>query len=278
MNVIEIKPNGFCNGVIRAIKMVDDALKSDDIKKPVYMFGNLVHNKYVVDMYKDKVITIKDNYEDALKRIDKGTVIFTAHGIKPSIISLAKEKGLDIIDTTCPNVYKVQKLIREKLADGYDVLVIGKITHPEVLSYLGIDDRVKLYDENFKPKKKTFIVNQTTLIYDDVIKIYEKLKSTYEQVELALEICNATKIRQLALSEYSSKCDAFIIIGDPQSNNCTSLYNVACNYHPSFKIESAKDLDKLSLSSFKTIGVTAGASTPRKLLDEVIEELKKRPV
>ena len=277
MNVIEVKPNGFCNGVKRAIKMVDDALEKGVIKKPIYMFGNLVHNKYVVDMYKDRVITIKDNYEEALDKITEGTAIFTAHGIRPSIIELAKSKGLDIIDTTCPNVYKVQNLIKEKLKDGYDVLVIGKITHPEVLSYLGIDKRVKLYDDNFVPTKKTFIVNQTTLIYDDVLKIYEKLKSTYEQVELALEICNATKVRQIALGEYADKCDAFIIVGDPQSNNCTSLYNVACTYHPSFKIESKKELDNLPLSSFKTIGVTAGASTPRLLLDEVIEELKKRP-
>ena len=276
MKVIEIKPNGFCNGVKRAIKMVDDALQNEDIKKPIYMFGNLVHNKCVVDMYKDKVITIKSDYESELNKITKGTVIFTAHGIKPSIIKLAKDKGLDVIDTTCPNVYKVQKLIKDKLKDGYDVLVVGKKTHPEVLSYLGIDERVKLYDDSFVPTKKTFIVNQTTLIYDDVLKIYEKLKSTYVQVEIALEICNATKVRQLALYEYKDKCDCYIIVGDKLSNNCTSLYEVAKAIHPAYKIETKKELETIDLSKYKKIGVTAGASTPRDILDEVIEEIKKR--
>ena len=274
MKVIEIKPNGFCNGVKRAIKMVDDALQNEDIKKPIYMFGNLVHNKCVVDMYKDKVITITSDYEQALKDINEGTVIFTAHGIKPSIIELAKSKGLDVIDTTCPNVYKVQKLIKDKLQDGYDVLVVGKKTHPEVLSYLGIDERVKLYDDSFVPTKKTFIVNQTTLIYDDVLKIYEKLKSTYVQVEIALEICNATKVRQLALSDYKDMCDCYIIVGDKLSNNCTSLYEVAKKIHPSFKIESADELDTINLSNYKNIAVTAGASTPRIKLDEVINKIK----
>ena len=276
MKVIEIKPNGFCNGVTRAIKLVDELLKNDNVKKPIYMFGNLVHNKYVVDMYKDKIITINDDFDQALDNISEGTIVFTAHGIKPSIISKAKAKGLDIVDTTCPNVYKIQKLIRDKLDEGYDVLVVGKKTHPEVLSYLGIDERVKIYDESFIPTKKTFIVNQTTLIYDDVKKIYEKLKSTYEQVEIALEICNATKVRQLALKEYQNTCDAFIIVGDQKSNNCTSLYNVASSYHDSFKIESKDELRNLSLEKYKCIGVTAGASTPRILLDEVIDELKKR--
>lgn len=275
MNVIEIKPNGFCNGVIRAIKMVDEIVDNKNTKQPIYMFGNLVHNKHVVDMYKDKVIIIKKNYEDELSKIDSGTVIFTAHGIKPSIINIAKRKGLDIVDTTCPNVSKIQKLIRSKIDEDYDVLVVGQSTHPEVLSYLGIDEKVKLYTEDFVPKKKTFIVNQTTLIYDDILKIYEKLKSTYEQVEIALEICNATKVRQQAISNYADTCDAFIIVGDPNSKNCNSLFEVAKSYKPAFKVETKYELKNLSLKKFKTIGVTAGASTPRILLEEVIEELKK---
>ena len=277
MNVVEIKPNGFCNGVIRAIKIVDELLLKKDVKKPIYMFGALVHNKYVVDMYKDKIIIIDKDYENILCKIDTGTVIFTAHGIKPSIIDMAKNKELDVVDTTCPNVSKIQKLIKDKLNDGYDVLVVGKSTHPEVLSYLGIDERVKIYDDNFVPTKKTFIVNQTTLIYDDVLKIYEKLKSTYVQVEIALEICNATKVRQCALDEYKDKCDAFIIVGDKMSNNCQSLYEVAKKIHPSFKIENKDELKNIDLSNYQNIGVTAGASTPRWILDEVIEELKKKP-
>ena len=274
MNVIEIRPNGFCNGVHRAIKMVDDILKDPNTPKPIYMFGNLVHNKSVVDMYKDKITIILDDYDKELDKINNGTVIFTAHGIAPHFIDKAKSKGLNIVNTTCPRVLKVHKMIKQKLDDGYDVLVIGKETHPEVLSYLGISDKVKLFSDGFIPNGKTFIVNQTTLIYDDVLKIYEKLKSTYEQIEIACEICNATKVRQLALSEYKDMCDCYIIVGDKLSNNCTSLYEVAKKIHPSFKIESADELDTIDLSNYKNIGVTAGASTPRIKLDEVINKIK----
>ena len=277
MNVIEIKPNGFCNGVIRAIKMVDDLLLDNNTLKPIYMFGELVHNKYVTEKYKDKVITISSDFDNELDKITKGTIIFTAHGIKPSLKDKAINKGLKVVDTTCPNVIKIQNLIKEKLNEGYDVLVVGKSTHPEVLSYLGISDKIKLFSEGFIPTNKTFIVNQTTLIYDDVLKIYEKLKSTYVNVEIALEICNATKVRQCALNEYKDKCDAFIIVGDKMSNNCTSLYEVASKIHPSFKIEHKDDLKSIDLSGFKMVGVTAGASTPRWILDEIIEELEKRP-
>lgn len=277
MNVIEIKPNGFCNGVIRAIKMVDDLLLDNNTLKPIYMFGELVHNKYVTEKYKDKVITISSDFDNELDKITKGTIIFTAHGIKPSLKDKAINKGLKVVDTTCPNVIKIQNLIKEKLNEGYDVLVVGKSTHPEVLSYLGISDKIKLFSDGFIPTNKTFIVNQTTLIYDDVLKIYEKLKSTYVNVEIALEICNATKVRQCALNEYKDKCDAFIIVGDKMSNNCTSLYEVASKIHPSFKIEHKDDLKSIDLSGFKMVGVTAGASTPRWILDEIIEELEKRP-
>lgn len=277
MNVIEIKPNGFCNGVKRAIQMVDNLINDKNAKRPFYMFGTLVHNKYVVDMYKDEINIILDDYEGNLDKIDSGTIIFTAHGIKPSIICKAKEKGLDVLDTTCPNVSKIQNLITKKINDDYDVLVIGQETHPEVLSYLGINEHVKLYNESFIPKKKTFVVNQTTLIYDDVLKTYEKLKSTYEHMEIALEICNATKVRQLALSDYKDKCDCYIVVGDKRSNNCKSLLDVASKIHPSFKVENKDELKDIDLSMYKTVGVTAGASTPRILLDEVIEEIKNRP-
>ena len=277
MNVIEIKPNGFCNGVIRAIKMVDDLLLDNNTLKPIYMFGELVHNKFVTEKYKDRVITISSDFDNELDKITKGTIIFTAHGIKPSLKDKAINKGWKVVDTTCPNVIKIQNLIKEKLNEGYDVLVVGKSTHPEVLSYLGISDKIKLFSEGLIPTNKTFIVNQTTLIYDDVLKIYEKLKSTYVNVEIALEICNATKVRQCALNEYKDKCDAFIIVGDKMSNNCTSLYEVASKIHPSFKIEHKDDLKSIDLSGFKMVGVTAGASTPRWILDEIIEELEKRP-
>lgn len=275
MNVIEIKPNGFCNGVKRAIEIVDEAIKNPNTPRPIYMFGYLVHNKIIVEKYKNDITIITTDYDEALENIQTGSVIFTAHGVKPSLIDKAKNKGLYIINTTCPNVSKIQNMIISKLNDKYNVIVIGGEKHPEVLSYLGISPNVHMYKKGFLPKGKAFVVNQTTLIYDDVLKIYDDIKVENPESEIALEVCNATKVRQQAIKENYQNVDAIIVVGDNMSNNVESLYQVALSFKPSFKIENASDLNKIDLSTYVTIGVTAGASTPPDVLNEVINKIKE---
>ena len=280
MKAYEIKPNGFCNGVKRAIKMINNIIEDKNTVRPIYMFGYLVHNKKIINSYVEDhgIILIKDNFSETLSKIDSGTVIFTAHGISPKIKQIAIDKNLNIIDTTCPNVSKIQNLIKNKIDNNYNVLVIGNNNHPEVLSYLGISDNVTLYDKNihYSNLSNLFIINQTTLIYEDVLKTFNLIKEHTPNAEIVEEICNATKVRQKALRDNLNNAECFIIVGDKLSNNCDSLYKIALNNNKkAIKIETVEELNNYDLSNFKTIGITAGASTPPAILNEVIEQINK---
>lgn len=276
MFIEEIKPNGFCGGVKKAISMINDNL--DKMKKPIYMLGFLVHNKKIVDALTQKGIFLLTNSpEKELDNITEGTVIFTAHGISPKVKQKAIDKGLNVIDTTCVNVSKVHNIIKEKINQNYNVLVIGKESHPEVKGFLGIDDNVKVYKAENNILNKTFIINQTTLNYDELLQDFNKIKQNNPDKDIIIceEICSATKVRQNAIKQNAHKYDLIIIIGDALSNNCKSLYNVALNEGTAaIQIETIEDINNYDLSKYDRIGVTAGASTPRAIIDEVLTELK----
>ncbi len=276
MKIEEIKPNGYCGGVKKAIKMINDNYMS--MKKPIYMLGLLVHNKKIVEAFSDKgIIICKGDPNNELNNIHEGTVIFTAHGISPKIKEKALQKNLDIVDTTCVNVQKVHTIIKNKIDENYNVLVIGKETHPEVKGFLGIDEKVKVYQNYNNIMNKTFIINQTTLNYDELIKEFELIKSNNSSKDILIceEICNATKVRQNAIKENAHKYDLIIIIGDILSNNCKSLYNVVLdNKVQAIQIETIEDINNYDLTNYKNIGITAGASTPRCIINEVINNLK----
>lgn len=278
MRAFEIKPNGFCNGVKRAIKMINNIVSDNNTIRPIYMFGYLVHNKKIINSYIEDhgIILIKENFIENLMSINYGTIIFTAHGISPKIKQIAIDKGLNIIDTTCPNVSKIQRLINEKINENNKVIVIGNNNHPEVLSYLGISDKVSLYDKDidYSSLSNLFIINQTTLIYEDVLKTFDYIKKQNNNADIVEEICNATKVRQKALIENINNGDCFIIVGDKLSNNCDSLYKIALNNNKyAIKIETVEELNNYDLSKFNKIGITAGASTPPAILEEVINQI-----
>lgn len=278
MRAFEIKPNGFCNGVKRAIKMINNIVSDNNTIRPIYMFGYLVHNKKIINSYIEDhgIILIKENFIENLMSINYGTIIFTAHGISPKIKQIAIDKGLNIIDTTCPNVSKIQRLINEKINENNKVIVIGNNNHPEVLSYLGISDKVSLYDKDidYSSLSNLFIINQTTLIYEDVLKTFDYIKKQNNNADIVEEICNATKVRQKALIENMNNGDCFIIVGDKLSNNCDSLYKIALNNNKyAIKIETVEELNNYDLSKFNKIGITAGASTPPAILKEIITQI-----
>lgn len=278
MKAYEIKPNGFCNGVKRAIRMINEIVSDDETPRPIYMFGYLVHNKKIINSFIEdhNIILIKDNFVDNLKKIKSGTVIFTAHGISPKIKQIAIDNKLNIVDTTCPNVSKIQNLINNKVNSDYNVLVIGNNNHPETMSYLGISNKVSLFDKesDYSSLNKVFVINQTTLIYEDVLKSFELIKKQNEKAEIVEEICNATKVRQKALRDNLNNYDCFIIVGDKLSNNCDSLYKIALqNNKEAYKIETVEELNNIDLSKFNSIGITAGASTPPKILYEIIDQI-----
>lgn len=270
---IEISPNSFCAGVQRAMMMINEVINNEDLK-PFYMLGYLVHNRNVVSYYEDYITVIKDNFEENLETISKGTIIITAHGISPKIINKINDKNLNIIDTTCPNVSKVHNYINEYLNNGYNVYVMGSSKHPEVIGYLGISDKVKIYEKGMTFPKKSFLTTQTTLIYNDVLKEFEQIKLDYPDVILSKEVCSSTSKRQEAIINSFGNFDLYIIIGDKLSNNCKSLYDLVDKHNYNvIMINNVDELNNYDLSNYNSIGVTAGASTPKATLYEVIEQI-----
>lgn len=286
MKIFEIKPQGFCFGVVNAINLLNKALSNPNLKKPIYMLGDLVHNSHVINSFKEKGVIILhgDTRENLLKEIKEGTVILTAHGVSDRVYEILKEKNLDYIDTTCPNVLKTAKLIKEKINEGYHILYLGVKNHPETegiisnkknISLITLEDNLDNLNLNYQ---KIFFTNQTTLSTFDVIKVYQKLKNKFPHIIYSEEVCSATKLRQKAVIEAGMLYDLIIIVGDKMSNNTKELKNVCLNNTKARceLIDNYKDLDKIDFSNIKSIGVTSGASTPKHLVDEVIDELNKR--
>lgn len=272
IKVYEITPNSFCYGVNRAIKIVYDYINNVNAIKPIYMLGDIVHNKHVVSYFKNYVTII--NYED-LETIKSGTVIITAHGASKEVINKITNSGLAICDATCPNVLHIQKQIINFIEKGYKVKVIGNKKHPEVLSYLGISKNVSILEDGDVLSNKTFITTQTTLVNDYVTN---KLKAVKIDPQLDIifdkQICNATKERQNALINSLDRYDMFLVVGDKKSNNCNSLLKIILdNNKRGFLVESCEDLHAIDFSNVKSIGITAGASTPHKILEEIIAKI-----
>lgn len=279
MEITKLTPRGFCKGVVGAIHIINKALENDNLKKPIYMLGNIVHNKNIVQAFENKGIIILDGDSrvEMLKGINKGTIIFTAHGVSDEVKKLAKSKGLDIIDATCKDVTKTHNLIKEKLNEGYLVLFYGKSKHPETEGVLGISDKIVLIEDQTDLStlpiynEKMIITNQTTMSYLDLINCYEKLKNIYPQLELMDEVCSATRRRQEAVVR-ANDFDLIIVVGDKLSNNTKMLKEVAISKAntASIQVETIADLKGIDLSPYKKIAITAGASTPMAIVQEII--------
>ena len=273
MEIIKIRPQGFCKGVINAIKYLNDNL--DKAKKPIYMYGSLVHNEHVINAYKMLgIIQIDD-----LDKVNDGTIIITAHGLSNYKRNIIKSKGIDIIDTTCMEVRKIQDIIFEKEKDNYEIIYYGSKNHPECKAILEDHSSIHLiqsindiYTLNINSDKILF-ASQTTASYLDIKLIEELLIKKYPNIEMISDICSATKMRQLALIENCKICDMVLIIGDPHSNNTNKLKDIASKYTKSYLIEDIEDIKKIDFKNINTLGITAGASTPNILVDEIIKSI-----
>lgn len=284
MDITKLYPRGFCGGVVRAISLINKALDEDTLKKPIYMLGNIVHNKNVVNAFKERGIIILDGPSrvDMLKEITTGSVIFTAHGVSDEVREVAEAKGLQVLDATCRDVARTHNLIKEYLDKGYQVLFYGKENHPETEGILGISKNVFLVNEktnllNIPISSKMIITNQTTMSYLNLVNLHSKLQLTIPQLELMDEICSATRRRQEAVIN-AEDFDLIIVVGDPLSNNTRMLKEIA-EKKPNttaIRIESIADLEDFDLSIYKNIAITAGASTPSLILEEIIFNLENK--
>lgn len=287
MIVKKLTPRGYCHGVVDAINQAIKIAKNPNTKRPIYMLGMIVHNQLIVEALNDiGIITLhsKDkNRLELLEPITEGSIIFTAHGVSPQVTDLATKKGLDIYDATCVDVYKTHEIVESYLDKGYEIIYIGKKNHPEPEGVLGINpSQIHLVDsfndiETLDISSKDIAVtNQTTMSIHDIFFIMEAIKKKYPNAIFIEEICNATRIRQLAVLEQDEDTDLCIVVGDPSSNNTNKLVELSKNQANinAIRVASVEDIDISVLHNVKKVSVTSGASTPTRVTNEVIQYLE----
>ena len=284
MEIKRVVPSGYCKGVVNAINIVKKT-KEQYPNENIYILGMIVHNSYVSKQMEDLgVITLEDpnlSKEELLDTIDKGVVIFTAHGISDKIKQKALDKGLICVDESCVDVLKNKDLIKSYLDKGYDVVYFGKKKHPEAEAILSLSNNIHLVSnisdiDNLNiSNDNLFITNQTTMSYLEVEDMLKLIKDKYPTCIIQKEICNATSSRQLAITNIKDG-DVLYVVGDVKSNNTNKLKEIGSKYFKKvFLISNYKEINKKDLVNENKIYVTAGASTPPILIDEVIDYLSK---
>lgn len=287
MEVIKISPRGYCYGVVDAMALAMQAAKNIDLPRPIYILGMIVHNTHVTEAFKDEDIITLDgpNRLEIIDKVDKGTVIFTAHGVSPEVRKRARDKGLTVVDATCPDVTRTHDLIKEKVAEGYEVIYIGKKGHPEPEGAIGnAPDRVHLVETEadidmlaLSKDQKILITNQTTMSQWDIKHLINELLVKYPQAEVHNEICLATQLRQEAVAEQSKAADLVIVVGDPRSNNSNRLAQVSEEIGgvKAYRVADITEVKTEWLMPLRKVAVTSGASTPTLLTKEVIQYLEQ---
>ncbi|KMY54778.1 4-hydroxy-3-methylbut-2-enyl diphosphate reductase [Bacillus sp. FJAT-27231] len=286
MELIKIAPRGYCYGVVDAMVIARNAALDKTLPRPIYILGMIVHNKHVTDAFEEEgIITLEgSNRKEILEQVDKGTVIFTAHGVSPEVRELARKKNLVTIDATCPDVTKTHDLIREKKAEGYEIIYIGKKGHPEPEGALGVaPEIIHLVEKPEDVEKlaikspKVIVTNQTTMSQWDVADIMDKIKEKYPHSEMHKEICLATQVRQEAVAEQAGEADVLIVVGDPKSNNSNRLAQVSMEIAgtTAYRVADVSEIEIDWIKDAKAAAVTAGASTPTPIVKEVIQFLEQ---
>ncbi|AZH28670.1 4-hydroxy-3-methylbut-2-enyl diphosphate reductase [Paenibacillus sp. M-152] len=286
MEVLRISPRGYCYGVVDAMVLARQAARNLDLPRPIYILGMIVHNSHVTNSFEDEGIITLDgpNRMEILSQVESGTVIFTAHGVSPEVRKLARDKGLTTVDATCPDVTKTHDLIREKSAEGYQIVYIGKKNHPEPEGAIGIaPDHVHLIEREEEidgltlSADKILITNQTTMSQWDIKHIMKKLLEKYPGAEIHNEICLATQVRQEAVAEQAGQADLVIVVGDPRSNNSNRLAQVSEEIAgtTAYRISDITELKREWLEGVAKVAVTSGASTPTLITKEVITYLEQ---
>lgn len=286
MKVIKIAPRGYCYGVVDAMVIARNAALDKTLPRPIYILGMIVHNKHVTDAFEeDGIITLDGhNRKEIIEKVDKGTVIFTAHGVSPEIREIAKQKGLVTLDATCPDVTKTHDLIREKEIEGYYIIYIGKKGHPEPEGAVGVAPHAVSLVETLSdierleiPDKKILVTNQTTMSQWDVADLMESIKNKFPHAEFHKEICLATQVRQEAVAKQAGEADVLIVVGDPKSNNSNRLAQVSeeIAYTKAYRIADISELELDWIRNANSVAVTAGASTPTPITKEVITFLEQ---
>ena len=285
LTVLLASPRGFCAGVDRAIQIVEQAIAQHGA--PVYVRHEIVHNRYVVEGLEQKGAIFVEELEEIPD--DDRPVVFSAHGVPKSVPHEAKKRDLYYLDATCPLVSKVHIEAERHYAKGHQILLIGHRGHPEVVGTMGqLPDGAILLVESVEDAerivptdgKNLAYITQTTLSIDDTAAIVAALQRRFPNIEgpRKQDICYATTNRQQAVKAIAGRCDTVLVIGATNSSNSLRLVEVATHAGASsaFLVQRADDLERMAFDGVATLGITAGASAPEILVDEVLDHLRRR--
>ncbi len=275
MEVIVAKTAGFCFGVKRAVDQVYEQIRK--ARGPVYTFGPIIHNEEVVRDLEEKGVKVLETVEE-LEKLKEGTVIIRSHGVGRYVYDLLDREGITVVDATCPFVKKIHRIVAEQKEKGRRVVIIGNPDHPEVEGIRGwgeedtlvVKDASQIDDLPLCQGEKLCVVSQTTFNYNKFQDLVEKFKKKGYDIIVLNTICNATQERQVEAKRIASEVDAMIVIGGRHSSNTQKLYEICqreCKN--TFFIQTLGDFNPECVNSVRSVGITAGASTPKQIIEEV---------
>ncbi len=276
MKVTLAKSAGFCFGVKRAVDMVYEQIE-DAKERPIYTYGPIIHNEEVVNELAEKGVRVIAEDED-LHGLEPGTVIIRSHGVGRKVKEDLENAGFSIVDATCPFVQKIHRYVAKYAEDGYFVLIVGSESHPEVQGIVGWmpNDSYAVIStpqdlENLAlAGEKICIVSQTTFNYNKFQELVEIIRKKGYDILVLNTICNATEERQSEAATIAREVDAMIVIGGKHSSNTQKLFEICKKEcQDTYYIQTKENLDLSVLQSISNVGITAGASTPNKIIEEV---------
>ena len=276
MEVIKAKSAGFCFGVKKAMETVYQQIEANG-NKPIYTFGPLIHNEEVVKELKSKGVEVVDSVEE-LKELKEGTVIIRSHGVSKDIYKIMEDNGIECVDATCPFVKRIHKIVDKESAQGKKIIIIGNDGHPEVEGIKGwsntpavvIEKEEEAVEFSCKSEEKICIVSQTTFNYNKFKELVEIFEKKGYDISVVNTICNATEERQTEAKKIAAEADVMIVIGGTHSSNTRKLYEICKNEcENTHFIQTLDDLNLELPKSVRLVGITAGASTPNNIIEEV---------
>ena len=283
MQIITAKSAGFCFGVKRAVDKVYEEAQHSDV--PVYTFGPIIHNEEVVgDLEERGVHAVSDINE--LKHMPKGTVVIRSHGVSKDIYDQIQSIGFKIVDATCPFVLKIHRFVKEYSEKGYHIIIIGNDSHPEVEGIKGwsnpqrttvLQTKEEAVNFTLSSGQKACIVSQTTFNYNKFQELVEIIQKKGYDIIVLNTICNATEERQKEAADIAAKVEAMIVIGGRHSSNTQKLFEICKNECANtYYIQTLDDLDLTQFQSIDNVGITAGASTPNNIIEEVHKNVRSK--
>jgi 4-hydroxy-3-methylbut-2-enyl diphosphate reductase len=282
MEVVLSAPRGFCAGVVRAVDVVELCLER--FGSPVYVRREIVHNPHVVSDLRDKGAVFVEELDEVP---DGQRVVFSAHGVSPVVWQQSRERGLIVVDATCPLVTKVHLEALKYAKEGYSILLIGHKGHDEVIGTMGeapdasvlIEDIARAHSVQVSDPDRVVALTQTTLSVNDTSEIMQVLKHRFPNLVSRNDICYATTNRQAAVKAITNEVDLVMVIGAQNSSNCNRLREVAeAQGVPAYLINGPEDIQGEWLDGVERVGITSGASTPERLVDDVVASLKPTSV